>query len=237
MTEKEKMTAGEWFDPQDAELTADRTRATRLRHRLNVVLCDHDEEYRRVMRELCPAMEGFIRAPFQCDYGYNVSAGAGTFINFGCVCIDLAPIRIGRRTLIGPNVQLLTAHHPFDAAERATQRECGRPITIGDDCWLGGGAIVCPGVTIGDGCIVGAGAVVTKDLPARSLAVGNPARTAETHLSSDSRTRSLFVDRRVRRMPAGGLRLRSAAAEKVDLRAVVSRPGMARTSSALHSAQ
>ncbi len=180
MTEKEKMIAGMWFDPHDAELTADRNRATRLMHRLNVQLCDHDDAYRAAMRELCPAMEGFVRAPFHCDYGYNISAGEGTFINFDCVFIDLAPIRIGRHTLIGPKVQLLTAHHPFDATERATQREAGRPITVGDHCWLGGGAIVCPGVTIGDGCIVGAGAVVTKDLPSRSLAVGNPARVVRT---------------------------------------------------------
>lgn len=176
MTEKEKMISGKWFDPQDAELAADRNRATRLMHRLNVVLCDHDDEYCAAMRELCPQMEGFIRAPFHCDYGYNISAGEGTFINFDCVFIDLAPIRIGRHTLIAPKVQLLTAHHPFDDEERATQREAGLPITIGDNCWLGGGVIVCPGVTIGDGCIVGAGSVVTKDLPAHSLAVGNPAR-------------------------------------------------------------
>lgn len=176
MTEKEKMLAGAWFDPLDAELAADRDRATRLMHRLNTVLCDHDDAYRAAMRELCPSMEGFIRAPFHCDYGYNIAAGEGTFINFDCVFLDLAPIRIGRHTLIGPKVQLLTAHHPFDPKERAAQREAGRPITIGDRCWLGGGVIVCPGVSIGDGCIVGAGSVVTKDLPARSLAMGNPAR-------------------------------------------------------------
>lgn len=176
MTEKEKMLSGEWFDPRDATLTADRNRATRLMHRLNTVLCDHDEPYRATLAELCPHAEGFIRAPFYCDYGYNVHLGKGTFVNFDCVFIDLAPIRIGRNTLIAPKVQLLTAHHPFDQAVRSSGLEAGKPITIGDDCWLGGGVIVCPGITIGDRVIIGAGAVVTKDIPADSVAVGNPAR-------------------------------------------------------------
>lgn len=175
-SEKEKMISGEWFDPHDAELTAARDRATRLMHRLNVVCCGHDEAYRATLRELCPNAEGFIREPFYCDYGFNVYLGEGAFVNFDCVFLDLAPIRIGRRTLIGPKVQLLTAHHPFDADLRATQREAGRPITIGNDCWLGGGVIVCPGVTIGNGAIIGAGSVVTRDIPAGAVAAGNPAR-------------------------------------------------------------
>ncbi|MEG0789541.1 MAG: sugar O-acetyltransferase [Alistipes sp.] len=178
MTEKEKMLAGELFDPQDAVLTADRRQATRLQHRLNVELCDHDEEYRQAYRALCPhaATGSFIRAPFFCDYGYNIYIGAGSFVNFDCVFIDLAPIRLGKNCLVAPKVQLLTAHHPFEATTRATGLEQGKPITIGDDCWLGGGVIVCPGVSIGDRCIIGAGAVVTRDIPADSLAAGNPAR-------------------------------------------------------------
>ncbi len=176
MTEKQKMLAGEWFHPADPELAADRDRARRLQHRLNTELCDQDAEYRATLRALCPAVEGFIRAPFHCDYGYHVSTGEGSFVNFGCTCLDLAPIRIGRRTLVGPNVQLLTARHPFERAARASGVEQGLPITIGDDCWLGGGVIVCPGVTIGDGAVVGAGAVVTKDVPAGAVVAGNPAR-------------------------------------------------------------
>lgn len=174
--EKEKMLAGEWFDPHDAELTADRDRATRLMHRLNVACCGHDDTYRTTLRELCPHVRGFIREPFHCDYGYNIHIGEGSFVNFDCVFLDLAPIRIGRNTLIGPKVQLLTAHHPFDPAERVAGREAGKPITIGDGCWLGGGAIVCPGVCIGNGAIIGAGAVVTSDIPANCVAAGNPAR-------------------------------------------------------------
>lgn len=180
MTEKEKMLAGLWFDPLDPQLTADRDRTARLLHRLNTEPCGRTETYLGLLRALCPQVEGFIRAPFYCDYGYNIAAGEGSFINFDCVFLDLAPIRLGRRCLIGPKVQLLTAHHPFDPAERATQREAGRPITLGDDCWLGGGVIVCPGVTIGDRCIVGAGAVVTRDLPSGSVAAGNPARILRT---------------------------------------------------------
>ena len=140
MTEREKMLAGGWFDPRDAELTAIRDNATRLMHRLNVELCGHDDAYRAALRELCPGCEGFIREPFRCDYGLNISIGEGSFVNFDCVFLDLAPIRIGRHTLIGPKVQLLTALHPFDAAQRRTGLEAGRPITVGDDCWLGGAA-------------------------------------------------------------------------------------------------
>lgn len=101
-------------------------------------------------------------------------------VNFDCVFLDLAPIRIGCGTLIGPKVQLLTAHHPFDAATRGTALEAGKPIVIGDHCWLGGGVIVCPGVTIGDRAVIGAGSVVTRDIPADSVAAGNPARIIRT---------------------------------------------------------
>ena len=180
MTEREKMLGGEWFDPRDAELTAIRDNATRLMHRLNVELCGHGDAYRAALHEWCPGCEGFIREPFRCDYGLNISVGEGSFVNFDCVFLDLAPIRIGRHTLIGPKVQLLTALHPFDTAQRRAGLEAGRPITVGDDCWLGGGVIVCPGVEIGDRSVIGAGAVVTRDIPADSVAVGNPARVIRT---------------------------------------------------------
>lgn len=176
MTEREKMTQGEWFDPADRELHEARRQATRLMHRFNSELADHDRSYRETMVELCPDCRGFIRAPFYCDYGFNIHIGENAFINFDCVFLDLAPIRIGDRTMLGPKVQLLTAHHPLEAAERATGKEMGRPIVIGADCWLGGGVIVCPGVTIGDRSIIGAGAVVTHDVPSDVIAAGNPAR-------------------------------------------------------------
>lgn len=177
MTEREKMLSGEWADPMDSELKALRDRAAQLMQRLNNCIPSREGEYVSTLAELCPhATAGFIRAPFYCDYGVNIFLGEDVFINFDCVFLDLAPIRIGRGTLIGPKVQLLTAHHSLEAEHRATGLETGLTITIGEYCWLGGGAIVCPGVTIGDRCIIGAGSVVTHDIPADSVAVGNPAR-------------------------------------------------------------
>ena len=114
------MLAGEWFHPNDAELEQDRTRARHLTHRLNVTLKDKDATYLATLRELCPGVEAMIRAPFYCDYGYNISIGKGSYVNFNCVFLDLGPIRLGQRCLIGPGVQLLTAVHPMDATERAT---------------------------------------------------------------------------------------------------------------------
>jgi maltose O-acetyltransferase len=117
-----------------------------------------------------------VRAPLYCDYGYNIRIGARTFVNYGVVALDVAPITIGEDVQIGPNVQLLTATHPVDAERRREKWEYARPINIGDNVWIGGGAIVCPGVTIGDNSVVGAGAVVIRDLPENVVAVGNPAR-------------------------------------------------------------
>ena len=176
MTEKEKMQAGEWFSPNDEELVRDRARARHLTHRLNVALKDKDATYLATLRELCPRVEAMIRAPFHCDYGYNISIGKGSYVNFNCVFLDLGPIRLGQRCLIGPGVQLLPAGHPMDATERATGKEKGAGIEIGDDCWLGGGVIVCPGVKIGCRCVIGAGSVVVRDIPPGVVAFGNPCR-------------------------------------------------------------
>ena len=117
-----------------------------------------------------------IRPPFRCDYGYQTTFGARTFANFGLVVLDVATVTIGDDVQIGPNVQLLTATHPLEPGPRRDKWEAAQPITIGDNVWLGGGVIVCPGVTIGADTVVGAGSVVTKDLPAGVLAVGTPAR-------------------------------------------------------------
>jgi maltose O-acetyltransferase len=117
-----------------------------------------------------------IRPPFRCDYGYQTFVGARTFVNFGLVCLDVATVTIGDDVQIGPNVQLLTPTHPVEPGPRRDKWEAARPIVVGDNVWLGGGVIVCPGVTIGANTVVGAGAVVTRDLPANVVAVGNPAR-------------------------------------------------------------
>jgi maltose O-acetyltransferase len=118
-----------------------------------------------------------IRPPFFCDYGYNIRLGDEVFLNFNCVILDIMPVTIGDRTQIGPAVQIYAADHPRDAETRRSMLEFGRPVTIGTDVWIGGGAIILPGVTVGDGAVIGAGAVVTRNVPDGATVVGNPART------------------------------------------------------------
>ena len=123
-----------------------------------------------------PRQGATIRPPFHCDYGFNISLGDGAFLNFNCLILDVVAVTIGARTQIGPGVQILTADHPRDPAERASGLEFGRPISIGANVWIGGGAIILPGVRIGDDALVGAGAVVTRDVAPGATVVGNPAR-------------------------------------------------------------
>lgn len=177
-TEKEKMLVGEYFDVMDPQLDAERTHARWLTHRLNVTEYGNPEATANILKELLPESGEnlLIVPPFYCDYGYNIKLGHNVFFNLNCVVLDVAPVTIGSNALFGPNVQIYTAAHPTNAEERRTMQQFGKSITIGDDCWIGGGAIICPGVTIGDRCIIGAGAVVTKDVPDDSIAFGNPAR-------------------------------------------------------------
>ncbi len=172
------MLAGEPYVADDPELAADNLRAMRLLERFNRSPADEPEERQRLLRELLGTLGdgAVIRPPFYCDYGYQTHIGARTFVNFGLVALDVARISIGADVQIGPNVQLLTPTHPVEAGSRRAKWEAARPITIGDNVWLGGGVIVCPGVTIGENTVVGAGAVVVRDLPANVVAVGNPAR-------------------------------------------------------------
>lgn len=166
------MIAGELYIAGDPELVAEREACER---RLQEFNASGDQQLiQDVLGEL--GADAHIRAPFHCDYGYNIRVGAATFVNFGCVMLDVVPITIGARVQIASGVQLLAADHPLDAVERASGRESGAPITVGDDVWLGGGAILCPGVSVGPRTVVGAGAIVTSDLPADVVAVGNPAR-------------------------------------------------------------
>ena len=177
-TEKQKMLAGELYNAADPQLTAERAQARQLTHRLNVTQYGDPEAYTQIIKELMPesSADVWIEPPFYCDYGYNIKIGEKVFFNFNCVVLDVMPVAIGNNVLFGPNVQIYTAAHPISAEERRIGLEFAKPITIGDDCWIGGGAIISPGVTIGDRCIIGAGAVVTKDIPSDSIAVGNPAR-------------------------------------------------------------
>jgi maltose O-acetyltransferase len=175
---KEKMLRGELYLADDPELAADSARAQALLDRYNATRHSEQDERDRLLRELLGEVgDGVIvKPPFCCDYGQHIAIGAGTFVNYGCVMLDVVPIRIGAACQLASGVQLLAATHPLDPAARRDGWEYGEPITIGDNVWLGGGAIVCPGVSIGDDTVVGAGAVVTRDLPAGVVAVGNPAR-------------------------------------------------------------
>jgi maltose O-acetyltransferase len=177
-SEKAKMLAGELYNAADPELVAERRHARRLLARYNATGPDDAEPRATLLCELFGAIgEGAnIHLRFCCDYGYNIRLGKRAFVNYNCVFLDCATIEIGDDLQMGPAVQLYTATHPLDRATRVAGLEYARPIRIGDGVWIGGGAIVLPGVTIGDGCVVGAGSVVTRDLPPGSLAVGNPAR-------------------------------------------------------------
>jgi len=177
-SEKEKMLSGELYDPLDAVLAEERLRARLLIKRLNDGREDQVEERAQILKELIPhAKEGlWLQPPFYCDYGSNMVIGERVFFNFNCVVLDVMKVVIGDRTLFGPNVQIYTAMHPIHHEERASGVEYAKPITIGDDVWVGGSAVICPGVSIGDRTIIGAGSVVTKDIPSDVFAAGNPCR-------------------------------------------------------------
>jgi maltose O-acetyltransferase len=175
---KERMLDGELYLADDAELVEDRARCEVLLELYNQTRDADRSERARLLRDLLGDVGDrvVIKPTFRCDYGYNISVGAGTFVNYDCVMLDVVPIRIGSACQLATCVQLLAATHPIDPEARRLGWEYGTPITIGDNVWLGGGVIVCPGVTIGDDTVIGAGAVVTRDLPAGVVAVGNPAR-------------------------------------------------------------
>lgn len=175
---RERMEAGDLYIAEDPELGELSSRALDLMDAYNETTVRQGPLRRELLGELLGSLgEGTeIRPPFHVDYGHNITIGARCFANFGLVALDVAPITIGDDVQIGPNVQLLTPTHPVEPQARRDKWEAAEPITIGDNVWLGGGAIVCPGVSIGADTVVGAGAVVTKDVPAGVVAVGNPAR-------------------------------------------------------------
>lgn len=175
-TEKEKMLAGELYDALDKQLSEERMRTRLLIKELNDTAENETDKRARILKELLPqAGPGlWIQAPFYCDYGTNIVMGEKVFFNFNCVVLDVMQVTIGSRTLFGPNVQIYTATHPMDWKERASGLEFAKPIRIGEDCWIGGSAVICPGVRIGDRTVIGAGSVVTKDIPSDVFAAGNP---------------------------------------------------------------
>ena len=177
-SEKDKMLAGELYNASDPLLIEERQSACALTHRLNVTQYGDKSAYMQIISALLPnaAAKIVIEPPFFCDYGYNIYTGENVFFNFNCVLLDDMPIRIGSNVMFGPNVQIYTATHPVDAMDRRIGSEFAKPISIGNDCWIGGSAIITPGLTIGDRCVIAAGAVVTKDIPSDTIVAGNPAK-------------------------------------------------------------
>jgi len=175
-TEYEKMRSQELYYFSDPEIHASLVHAKKVCARLrSMTICD--EDYRQVIEELIPGIpqSTTICPPFHCDHGTGIILGENVFMNYDCIMLDGGYIRIGKHTLIGPHCQFYTPQHPMDYVERREEKETAYPITIGEDCWLGGNVVVCPGVTIGNRCIIAAGSVVTKDIPDDSLAAGIPA--------------------------------------------------------------
>lgn len=177
MTEMEKMISGEFYNPMERTIFRARNRAKRLMAKINRLQGrGYVRRFTLFKKLLAPGSRGFIEPPFFCDYGFNIKTGKKFYANHNCIFLDVAPITIGDDVMIAPYVQLYTATHPIDKAERCSGKEYGKPITIKDGVWIGGGAIVVPGVTIGENSVVAAGSVVTKDVPANVVVGGNPAK-------------------------------------------------------------
>jgi maltose O-acetyltransferase len=176
-TQRQRMVTGDLYDPLDPELVAARAHARDLCQALNATREAEQEERRRILRQLFGAGGDsvWIQPPFYCDYGSNIELGERVFFNFNCVVLDVCPVQIGKFTLFGPAVQIYTAMHPFNAEQRRRE-EFGRRVEIGSDVWVGGGAIILPGVRIGSRAVIGAGSVVTRDIPKGVFAAGNPCR-------------------------------------------------------------
>ncbi|MFD3480395.1 sugar O-acetyltransferase [Streptomyces sp. NPDC058695] len=181
-TNLERMLAGDLYIADDPEIARRQRRAMQLAARYQAAFVEDADKARPILTDLLDSVgEGVeVRPPLFVDYGSNIAIGARTFVNYHLTALDVARITIGEDCQIGPAVQLLTPTHPVEPQPRRDKLEAALPITIGDNVWLGGGVIVCPGVTIGDNSVIGAGAVVTKDIPANVVAVGNPARPVRT---------------------------------------------------------
>ena len=177
-SEKEKMLSGEMYDASDPELVEDRIQARDLLLQYNNTSERNEVERSDILRRLISkGGEGlFLQAPFYCDYGSNITTGKNVYFNFNCTVLDVAPVSIGNNSIFGPGVQILTATHPMNARERTSGIEFAKPISIGDNVWVGGGVIINPGVTVGDNSVVGSGSVVTKDIPSNVVVAGNPAK-------------------------------------------------------------
>lgn len=177
MTEKEKMLKGLGYDASDAELTEDRKWARTLCYKFNHLQPGNREEGLAILKELFQTEEEpYMEPNFFCDYGYNIKIGKNFYANYNCTILDVNTVTIGDNVMFAPNVQVYTATHPVEAKLRVSGVEMGYPIVIGDNTWIGGGSVICPGVTIGKNVVIGAGSVVTKDIPDNVVAAGNPCR-------------------------------------------------------------
>ncbi|MBE8997779.1 sugar O-acetyltransferase [Nostoc sp. LEGE 12447] len=177
-TEKQKMLAGELYLAEDPELAAGNKRASRLLRRYNSTTEEQQEQRQQILQELFGKIgdKVSIVPPFHCDYGSNIFVGDKLYMNYGCVILDCNTVHIGDNVLCAPYVQIYTAYHPVEPEIRLSGRELAAPINIGNNVWIGGSAIICPGVTIGDNTTIGAGSVVVKDIPENVVAAGNPCR-------------------------------------------------------------
>ena len=182
MTEKDKMLAGQMYDPMDPDLVAGRHRARLLFQKINLINDDDKKERDELLYELIgeAGKELWIEPPFYCDYGTNIKLGNNVFMNFGCCILDVCEVIMGDHVMLGPAVQIYTATHPLEAEARNSGREFGKPIKIGNNVWIGGNATLCPGISIGNNVVIGAGAVVTKSFPDDVFIAGNPARIIKT---------------------------------------------------------
>lgn len=178
MSEKEKMCAGELYFPADPQLSQDRLTAQDLCHQIAQLKPSQLAERKALFQQLFQTEQNdfYIEQPFRCDYGFNIHFGNNFYANYNCTMLDAAPITIGDNVMLAPNVSLFTAAHPLDPEKRNTGIEFALPITIGNNVWIGGNVVIKPNVTIGDNVVIGAGSVVTKDIPANTIAAGNPCR-------------------------------------------------------------
>ncbi|WP_037318817.1 sugar O-acetyltransferase [Salegentibacter sp. Hel_I_6] len=178
MTEKEKMLSGQLYLGEEKEIAKDRYNARLIFQKANKLGEEKADERIKLFYSLFEkaGKDLWIEPPFYCDYGYNIKMGDQVFMNFNCCILDVVEVNIGNNVFLAPNVHIYTATHPLDAKTRDTLLEYGKPVIIGNSLWIGGGAIICPGVSIGDGSVIAAGAVVIKDVPPNVLVGGNPAK-------------------------------------------------------------
>ena len=186
MTEYEKMLAGEYYDPSDLKLKKMRIRTRTITEKLNNTSQKETRKRRKLIKKLFGSTGEniYIESTFNCDYGSNIHVGENFYANYGCVILDVAEVKIGKNCMLAPQVGIYTATHPIDPNERISGKEFAKPITIGDNCWIGGHATINPGVTLGNKVVVASGAVVTKSFGDNVVIGGNPARIIK-HISPE----------------------------------------------------